>query len=220
MTGTFPRTTDPLVRIGALAGIGGSLLYAVVVAVTGYLTPGYDPLTQWISELGATGAPYANLFNVLGPGIFGLLSIVFAAGIWRALKGGPLAFAAAFLVAISGFAGILEGVFPCDPGCVPMTMGGSLHLTIGIVPLLGMLGAMEIFAFIVRKNPAWPWFFAFSQAMVILTFIFAIAFFSGAALDGLYQRIMIGSILVWVVVISAWMWKIQEVSSSPGSTDS
>lgn len=220
MTGTFLRTGNPLVRFGALAGIGGAVFYVIVVAGTGYLTPGYNPLTQWISELGAVGAPYATLFNVLGPGIFGILSVVFALGLWKALKGGPLAFAAAFLVAISGFAGMLEGVFPCDPGCIPVTTAGSLHLTIGIVPLLGMLGAMEICAFIVRKNPAWPWFFPFSQAMVILTVIFAIAFSSGATLDGLYQRIMIGSILVWVVVISGWMWKLQEVSSSPGSTDS
>ena len=121
MTGILPRTRDPLVRIGALAAIGGPLLYAAVVGVTGYLTPGYDPLTQWISELGATGALYADLFNVLGPGIFGLLSVVFAAGFWRALKGGPLAFAAAALVTIAGIAGILDGVFPCDPGCVPVT---------------------------------------------------------------------------------------------------
>ncbi len=220
MTGTFLRTGDPLVRIGALAGIGGAVFYVMVVAITGYLTPVYDPLTQWISELGAVGAPYTTLFNVLGPGVFGLLSVVFALGLWKALRGGLLAFAAAFLVAISGFASILEGVFPCDPGCIAVTTAGSLHLAIGLVPLLGMLGAMEIFAFLVRKNPAWPWFFAFSHAMVVLTVIFAIAFSSGATLDGLYQRIMIGAILVWVVVISARMWKLQGVSSPPGLTDS
>jgi hypothetical membrane protein len=156
MTGTFLRKRDPLVRIGALAGIGGPLLYVVVVAVTGYLTPGYDPVTQWISELGATGAPYATVFNVIGPGLFGLLSIVFATGLWRALRGGPLAFAVAVLVGIAGIAGILEGVFPCDRGCVPVTPAGALHLAIGIVPLLGMLAAMEIFAFDVRKRPEWP----------------------------------------------------------------
>jgi hypothetical membrane protein len=208
MTRSLSRTSDPLVRIGALAGIGGPLLYAAVVAVTGYLTPGYDPLNQWISELGATGAPYADLFNVLGPGIFGLLSIVFAAGLWRALKGGPLAFAAAALVTIAGIAGILEGVFPCDPGCVPVTATGSLHLTIGIIPLLAMLAAIEIFAFIVRKAPGWPGFFAFSQGIVILTVIFAIAFSSGAILDGLYQRIMVGAMLVWVMAVGVRMWRL------------
>jgi hypothetical membrane protein len=208
MTGILPRTRDPLVRIGALAGIGGPLLYAAMVGVTGYLTPGYDPLTQWISELGATGAPYAMVFNVLGPGIFGLLSVLFALGLWRALKGGPLAFAAAALVTIAGIAGILEGVFPCDPGCIPVTMTGSLHLTLGLVPLLGMLGAMEIFAFIVRKDPGWPWFFAFSQVMVALTLIFALAFSSGSTFDGLYQRVMIGAILVWVMAVGVRMWRL------------
>ena len=208
MTGILPRTRDPLVRIGALAAIGGPLLYAAVVGVTGYLTPGYDPMTQWISELGATGALYADLFNVLGPGIFGLLSVVFAAGFWRALKGGPLAFAAAALVTIAGIAGILEGVFPCDPGCIPVTMTGSLHLTLGLVPLLGMLAAMEIFAFIVRKDPGWPRFFAFSHIMVTLTIIFALAFSSGALFDGLYQRVMIGAILVWVMAVGVRMWRL------------
>jgi hypothetical membrane protein len=208
MTGTLQRTTDPLVRIGALAGIGGPLLYAAVVAGTGYLTPGYNPLTQWISELGATGAPYATAFNVLGPGIFGLLSVVFALGLWRGLKGGPLAFTAAALVTIAGIAGILEGIFPCDPGCIPVTMTGSLHLTIGLVPLLGMLAAMEIFAFTVRKDPGWPRFFVFSQVMVALTIIFALAFSSGALFDGLYQRVMIGAILVWVMAVGVRMWRL------------
>ena len=208
MTRTASRAGDPLVRIGALAGIAGPLLYAAVVAITGYLTPGYDPLTQWISELGATGAPYAVVFNVLGPGLFGILSVAFAAGLWRALKGGPLAFITAALITVAGIAGILEGVFVCDPGCVPVTPAGSLHLMIGIVPLLTMLAAMEIFAFIVRKDPGWPGFFAFSQGIVILTVIFAIAFSSGAILDGLYQRIMVGAMLVWVMAVGVRMGRL------------
>jgi hypothetical protein len=79
---------------------------------------------------------------------------------------------------------------------------------IGIVPLLTMLAAMEVFAFIVRKDPGWPWYFVFTQAMVVLTVVFAVAFSSGGALDGLYQRIMIGAILVWVVAVGVRMGRL------------
>jgi hypothetical protein len=44
--------------------------------------------------------------------------------------------------------------------------------------------------------------------MAALTIIFAIAFSAGATLDGLYQRVMIGSILVWVVAVSLRMGRL------------
>jgi hypothetical protein len=71
-----------------------------------------------------------------------------------------------------------------------------------------MLAAMEIFAFTVRKDPGWPRFFVFSQVMVALTIIFALAFSSGALFDGLYQRVMIGAILVWVMAVGVRMWRL------------
>jgi len=79
---------DPVTRAAALSGIAGILVYAVIVAGLGHLTPGYDHMTQLISELGAVGAPYAAVMNILGSGIFGLSDIVFAVGLRRALGGG------------------------------------------------------------------------------------------------------------------------------------
>jgi hypothetical membrane protein len=199
---------DTLVRIGALSGIGGSLLYLAMVAVTGRLTSGYNPVTQWISELGAVGAPHALPFNVFGQMVFGLSALLFALGLYRALGAGWRSAAAAAFVGIAGIAGILEGIFPCDPGCIPVTPTGSLHLSIGIVPLIAVLAAMECFAFGVRNRPEWRWFFPFSQAMVAATIVFAIAFSSVPACDGLFQRLMIGSILLWILAVSARMLRL------------
>jgi hypothetical protein len=41
--------------------------------------------------------------------------------------------------------------------------------------------------------------------MVAATIVFVLAFSSVPALDGLFQRLMVGSIILWVVAVSARM---------------
>ncbi|MFQ5833372.1 MAG: hypothetical protein ACE5H4_11755 [Candidatus Thorarchaeota archaeon] len=43
-----------------MAGIVGPVIYAVVLVGLGLLEPGYDPISQSMSELGAVDAPYAS----------------------------------------------------------------------------------------------------------------------------------------------------------------
>ncbi|MBY0420829.1 MAG: DUF998 domain-containing protein [Parvularculaceae bacterium] len=101
-------------------GIVGVLLIATgigVPTVLGANTPGYDPRTNFLSELGATGAPSADLMNF---GAFlptGVLWAVAAALIWRRLPQGALGTAGALLLFGGAISYVGSAVYPCDAGC-------------------------------------------------------------------------------------------------------
>lgn len=53
----------PWVKWVAIGGIIAPLLFAILVLVTGLLTPGFNQFSQTVSELGQVGQPYAVLMD-------------------------------------------------------------------------------------------------------------------------------------------------------------
>jgi hypothetical membrane protein len=99
--------------------LGAALLLCGIVApiVIGTLTPGYDPRADFLSELGQTGAPYANAMNLgafLPAGVFWALG---AGLIWRSLPKGALGAAGAALLLANALSYVGAALFPCDAGC-------------------------------------------------------------------------------------------------------
>lgn len=124
-----------LLRLGVL----GPLIYYGLIVALGFMTPGYNHMTQYISELGAPGAPMAKVFNyglmaAGGAMILGALGLVLGL---RKLGGGilmPLLAAAA--VALFGASFVIGGMHP---------MPDPLHNAYN----LGMAGvAAPLFAFL------------------------------------------------------------------------
>lgn len=66
-------------RVLALGGLAGPVLFSTVVIVCGTLRPGYDHATQFMSELGETGGSHASLMNFVGFIPSGLLLAAFGA---------------------------------------------------------------------------------------------------------------------------------------------
>jgi hypothetical protein len=85
--------------------------------VAGAVTQPYSHVSQYISELGAIGAPYANLVNLAGFLTIGLATAVFACATYAAL--GTTAVHRAGAICLLGISlGYLLAAFaPCDPGC-------------------------------------------------------------------------------------------------------
>jgi len=53
-------------------GIVGPTTYAIVLTALGVLWPGYNPVRQYMSELGAVDAPHAFVMNILGFQVLGI----------------------------------------------------------------------------------------------------------------------------------------------------
>lgn len=93
-----------------ILGIGGS-------EIIGALTPHYSSRSNFLSELGQTGAPYAALMNY---GVFLPVGLLWAAGmvlVWRALPPGALGAIGAALLFGNSVSYIGAAFFPCDAGC-------------------------------------------------------------------------------------------------------
>lgn len=188
-------------------GLLGALWVVGLTIVGGAVTPGYDHTTQFISELGAKGAPHAAEVNLLGFLPAGIFMTLFAVLAWVAL---PKSFASAI-----GFIGIVlfalgygaAAFFSCDAGCSMENPSREqvLHTTFG---LAGYVTApLALFA-LSRAATRWPGA-GFLSALGIVSAVGAAGgFIAMLAPDtgytGLAQRVLEGSVLIWVSVCATY----------------
>jgi hypothetical membrane protein len=104
-------------KLLAWCGIIAPLLRLSLISLLGALDPDYSQLRNYISELGAEGAPFAFTMNVFGISLVGVLLIAFSAALYQAARPGFFAAVGTALLAASGLAFGAVGFFPCDPGC-------------------------------------------------------------------------------------------------------
>lgn len=124
-----------------------SLLILVGATVAGGLAyPGYDHLTQYISELGATGAATGRTVSLAF-----IASGVLLAAFWllcaRLFPKSPLSIIGFGLSALNGLGLMFGGVFPCDFECSLESPSGPavLHDVLGgIGYLCGVTGLMLV----------------------------------------------------------------------------
>lgn len=174
-----------------------------MLAIGGALKPGYSHVSQYISELNATGTPWAAAIGWLGFVPLGLLLAAFLvvaaplaslrgasrAG-WWLLMGQPLAYVGAALA-------------PCDAGC-PATgsVSQDLHNLLGVVtyPAAGL--GLLLLAFAPRLSPALRAAFVLASAVWMAGFV-AMVVPELAAIRGALQRAT-EAVLYLVVVLVAY----------------
>jgi hypothetical membrane protein len=169
--------------------------------IVGRLTPGYDPSTQYLSELGATGAANANIMNFaafLPAGVLWLIAILFLVRL--SPKGA--AFGAA-LLALTALSYVGAAFFPCDPGCP--AQGSERQLMHNLTGLLGYAGAAPGLILLgvhyLRRGPQTLGFISLAAAA-----LFTVGFVqmltadasNGAAPLGAWQRLADYSLFVWM----------------------
>ena len=105
-------TSTQLTRILLACGIGYAVLYVVVNdLVAAGLYEGYDPLSQAVSELSATGSPAKAFLTALSPA-WTLLMIAFGLGVRRADGGRRALRVTGDLLVAHGIVGLLWLAFP------------------------------------------------------------------------------------------------------------
>jgi hypothetical protein len=126
-----------IVRRGAIAGIAGPLIFAAVVVILtvaeyDFLRGlGWHPIRRnevaWPSSTALGPYGWLQVANFV---IFGLLMLVFAAGLWRAAKARGWSRVGPVLMFVAGVALLILGFFKTDrPGAESFsgTMHGGLH---------------------------------------------------------------------------------------------
>lgn len=195
-------------KLAMVTGLLGVAWLVAMVLLGGASFDGYDHVAQYISELGATGAPFGWHVSWLGFLPIGILICAFSFFAWQAAPRSVLStlgFVGIFLFSI-GYVG--SAFFRCDFGCRPDTPSFSqmMHELIGLAGYMLAPVTMVLLGVAALKWPGARW-------LALLGFGSAIAAFIGLGgmADpngphvGLFQRILEASVLTWVAACALYL---------------
>lgn len=186
----------------AIAGIVGPIVWWVLVAVNGAITPGYSHESDFISSLGGVGAPYAipQQVNFV---VFGGSIIALTLGIHYWFDKGHRPRVGTILLGIFGVGLILSGIFQ-ENVAAPDSTTNILHDIVGIIAFIAGIIAITVIGRRFGRADQWPTMRFESivvPVIVLLTFVvFMYSVTSEWAVIGLTQRAFIGVISLWLVV--------------------
>jgi hypothetical membrane protein len=216
-TGDRPRTSAT-VTLGLWSGVLAPLLYAGNVAWGGTLFPGYSHIADAISSLTESGRPGTREIALLF-GLYNALVVVFGlAGLALTYKDRFWAGCFGLLLA-TGTLGWLMWPFAMDPVGAPASVPGIIHIILAALASLATMGAILLSALAWRKRPDGGGPSAFSAACLVIVFCSGIPAGFAAANNwptmGLFERITIGTFLVWMLVTASCFLRGGDTRSKP-----
>ena len=196
-----------------MAGLLSVPIYVATVAGLGSRVDGYDHARQYVSELGATGAPDAVLFNAILV-LLGFAMFVVAAGYNHALRNRPWRRITTFFIGLFGVGIVAGGLFPCDPGCAGQTLSAKLHGLLGLPTMFSTFVAPFLLAHSLRGDHGWPRRYraivltagatalpVFLSSLPVPQTLGFIGYFHAVGLTGIGQRFFALFQLTWVVIL-------------------
>jgi len=145
-------------RRAAAAGFGLSAAgLALAVPVAGACAdPDYSHVSQFISELGARGAPHATLVAAAGFAPIGALVLAFLGLASEAFPPSSRKTAGLLGLATVGAAYLASALFPCDPGCPSEgSFSQSVHNLFGLLEYLGAIAGLLLLSTALRGAACW-----------------------------------------------------------------
>ncbi len=190
--------TGKNLRLYAVCGVIAPIFFGLMVIVEGFVVPGYDWVSQFISDLGAFSlyGSYAIL-QTLNFWVFGALVFVFALGLRSTMLGSR---ALVTTLALFGSMAFLAGVFSDQPYPFP----GDAHVLVTVVAFTSLILCQFIAWIRLRRTSSgslgegWSLYGKYSLASGVLS---VVPFFLFGALGTGYQGI--GERLFMVV---PWLW--------------
>jgi hypothetical membrane protein len=198
-SGLWSHSTHQLL---AAAGIGGPVVFWVVVGMLGVLTPEYSAVSDYISTLGAVGAPYAIVQQVNFV-MFGGSVIALAVGLDRWSHEGGRPWVGLVLVGVFGAGVIGAGVFPDNP-LHPDSLTARIHQLVSSVAFVAALVGMPLASREFERSERWPAYpFRFtSTALAVVLFVSLAVFRVGLYRwwAGVAQRQFLLLLTGWIVI--------------------
>ncbi len=195
-------------RIFTTAGIAAPVLWAAAVIYCGAVRPGYNPVTQFISELAERGSPTESVMRITGFYLPGVLVVMF--GVFLFTRSGSVGLPVAVLLIIHGAARLMAGAFPCDPGC-PMPGSSVSQVVHNIAGTLNgiIVPAAALFCFFHLRKTGRHRFAWYSLVSAIVGTVFLVLIGMDAhkrSHVGLFQRQSFGVMQLWLEVFALSIW--------------
>ena len=196
----------------ALGGVLGPLLFIVMTIIASLMRPGYDHVSSFISALGADGTPRAAMMNY---GAFlpaGMLLTDFGVGLLLGLPKDRMMQVAAILVMVFGTGMLVDGLASCDPGCPNVgSRENGIHNAVAPIAFISIIAAIGILGVRFRRWPEWKGVSSYSLISSVLALVFLAAVVSSLQtrdFTGLWQRLMLGTMFLWCIVIGARLFRL------------
>ena len=212
------KITDRRVLAG-WAGMIGSALFVTVFTLEGWLRPGYDATSTFISELSIGPRGWIQIINFI---MLGTLFLVFTWGVTAEFREGKASKAGPILLAIIGFSFLVSGPLVTDLASTPrvqMSLHGIFHGIFGA--LVFSLSPVSCFVFWrrFRQDQNWKHLQGWTLAAGIITTA-AVILLSAATKtqvipnaftpwNGLIQRMVIIPYLIWIFIFAFTLRKVQ-----------
>jgi hypothetical protein len=206
-------------KVFSLFGILAPIFYIIPTVVGGLLRPGYNHLTNSVSDLLVSGAP--NKIYLVGPfTLYPIFLSIFGFGLFAILRSQPsplnsLNGLIGFILigAAVGILGILTmTIFPQDAHGAQMTTLGLMHLILVAIQAIGAMAAILLIGFWFRSNGVTGYFVysIISFALLLVTGIISmIGTTQGSQFIGLFERLNIIVIFQWLFVIGIWFYNLK-----------
>jgi hypothetical protein len=220
-----PSRPDRLLTAGLLAGPAFTLMYLVEGAVRG---GGYSAVRHPVSSLAIGGQGWLQVLNFE---LAGLLTILFAIGLRRALRPGPGAAAVPILVGVWGVGLLGAGAFRTDPvggyptAASPVTWHGQLHDLAFSLPGFAAFAVVMFTAAVAFGRRRHGWFAVYSAlsgAAFVVLFAFATMGFMGSepwvSAAGLWQRLCVTVGWLWLAALAVRVRRIATLSTAEPPT--
>lgn len=204
----------------SLFGIIAPLFYIIPTIVGGLLRPGYSHLLNSVSDLLASGAPN-KVYLMIPFTVYPILLSIFGFGLFAILKSKPLPVSSStgligfiLIGASMGVLGILTmTIFPQDPHGAPMTTPGTMHLVLVGIQAVSAMAAILLIGFWFKSN-GFSGHFVYSiisfVVLVITGVISMIGATQGSQYIGLFERLNVGAIMQWLIVIGIWFYNFKD----------
>lgn len=198
--------SQPAARLCGITAWASLLVLVCMTVLAGAFTPGYSHVGQFISELGARGAPQEWGVRWVGFLPLGILLLAFCRFAHIALPRSPGTTFALVGLALYALGYLAATAFPCDLGCRPSqpSMSQLIHNALG---LLGYLLAPLFLLAFARAARTWPngaRVSAAGYAAAGLALLGMVTLSSESGIAGLGQRLLELSVLGWVACCGAY----------------
>ena len=184
------------------------IVYSIMTILGGALRPGYNHISDTVSELLSPGAPNKPLLVVfqiahaLLGGLFGIGVLQF---VRQSQHDAVIGRVGAGMIIAVGLATIGTAIFPQDATGAPPTVAGKLHgiLVFGVLVPFTILSTLLIGIWM-RQAGVFPWFRTYSFVTIAAGLL--LAALAGATLDtpvmGLTERLGVLAGFQWTFVLA------------------
>lgn len=170
------------------------------------MRPEFNHITHYISELGERGSSTELMMRYAAFEFTGFLYLCFATMLMAAFREeGWCSMLAAGLIGFDGLGRIGAGMFPCDPGCVGLSLSQELHHLFATVGFLSGILATIAWGIVFRRHgcPLLLTWYSVGTGILALIFLLLMSW-SGNLVNtpGLFEHLATGVLSLWILVFA------------------